>query len=141
MAAALSDGPFNRRGKGGPVSEIDLRFFLDDEPEPAEAPAAAPLDDVPLSNTLQRVAKTALNKLDEVLAIPLPDPSDSSFGNVSRALTAAANTAIGAQLRVDETAMRIRQDDVMPRLLEILEREQRKLTALEQVPRERDGES
>lgn len=73
------------------------------------------------------MASTALDKLDEVLAIPLPDPSDPSFGNLSRAQTAAANTAIGAQLRVDETTMRARQTDVMPRLLDILEREQRKL--------------
>jgi hypothetical protein len=126
------------------VSEIDLRFFLDDaEPEPVAAKAPVPVDDVPLANKLERVASTALDKLDEVLAIPLPDPGDPTFGNLSRAQTAAANTAIGAQLRVDETALRARQTDMMPRLLEILAREERKLPVIEdkvaQVPRERGG--
>jgi hypothetical protein len=112
------------------------------------AKAPVPVDAVPLANKLERVASTALDKLDEVLAIPLPDPSDPTFGNLSRAQTAAANTAIGAQLRVDDTRLRNRQADVMPRLLEILEREARKLTALdekvlqvEQASRERGGES
>src|SRR5438045_1625960 len=103
------------------MREIDLRFFLEDEePAPLAATAPVPVDDVPLASKLERVASTALDKLDEVLAIPLPDPGDPSFGNLSRAQTAAANTAIGAQLRVDETAMRARQTDMMPRLLEIL---------------------
>jgi hypothetical protein len=115
------------------VSEIDLRYFLDDEAPAAVAASApvaadeAPVDGAPLAVKLERVASTALDKLNEVLALPLPDPSDPSFGNLSRAQTAAANTAIGAQLRVDETKMRARQADVMPRLLEILEREERKL--------------
>jgi len=132
------------------VSEIDLKYFLDDEEEPAPlaGKAPAPVDDVPLANKLERVASTALDKLDEVLAIPLPDPGDPTWGNLSRAQTAAANTAIGAQLRVGEAALRARQTDIMPRLLEILSREEKKLTALdekvlqvEQVSRERDGES
>jgi hypothetical protein len=129
------------------VSEIDLKFFLDDEePEPLAAKAPVPVDDVPLANKLERVASTALDKLDEVLAIPLPAPNDPSFGNVARAQSAAANTAINAQLRVDETAMKARQTDMMPRLLQILEHEQRKLAALgekqvPQVSRERDGGS
>jgi hypothetical protein len=113
------------------VREIDLRYFLDDEEEPAplaaDAPVPVPVGDASLAGKLARVASTALDKLNEVLAIPLPDPSDASFGNLSRAQTAAANTAIGAQLRVGEAAMRARHDDVMPRLLDILEREQRKL--------------
>ena len=124
------------------MREIDLRYFLDNDEElvPLAAEAPVPVDDnvlVPavdasLPGKLKRVASTALDKLNEVLAIPLPDPSDPSFGNLSRAQTAAANTAIGAQLRVDETAMRARQgDDVMPRLLDIIEREQRKLASLE----------
>jgi hypothetical protein len=115
------------------VREIDLRFFLNDAPEPLAAKAPVPLDDVPLANKLERVASTALDKIDEVLRLPLPDPSEATFGNVSRAQSAAANSALNAQLRVGEAAMRIRQDDVMPRLIQILEREQRKLTALEQV--------
>jgi hypothetical protein len=127
------------------VREIDLRYFLgDEEPEPLAAKAPVPADDVPLATKLERVASTALDKLDEVLAIPLPDLSDSNFGNLSRAQTAAANTAINAQLRVGEAAMRARETDVMPRLLEILEREQRKLAALDekqvpQVPHVQDG--
>jgi hypothetical protein len=110
------------------VSEIDLRFFLDgDAPEPLVPVDAVPADAVPLAAKLERVASNALDKLDEVLGIPLPDPSDPSFGNLSRAQSAAANTAINAQLRVDETALRARQTDMMPRLLEILAREERKL--------------
>jgi hypothetical protein len=130
------------------VREIDLKFFLDGDGEPEPSKAPVPVNDVPLANKLERVASTALDKMEEVLAIPLPDPCDSSFGNLSRAQTAAANTVIGAQLRVGEAAMRVRHDDVMPRLLSIIETEQRKLTALEekvsqveQVPRARDGGS
>jgi hypothetical protein len=131
MAPELPDGPFSRRGKGGPVSDIDLRFFLEDEePAPVAARAQVPAEAVPLAAKLERVASTALDKIDEILRVPLPDPSDASFGNVSRSQTAAANTAIGAQLRVDETAMRTRETDVMPRLLHIIECEQRKLAAL-----------
>jgi hypothetical protein len=124
------------------VSEIDLRFFLDgEEPEPLAAEAPVPVDAVPLATKLEHVASTALDKLNEVLALPLPDPGDPSFGNLSRAQTAAANTAIGAQLRVDETAMRARQTDMMPRLLEILAREERKLAALSGADNTlRDGE-
>jgi hypothetical protein len=135
------------------MREIDMRFFLDDEepasladtvPVPVDDKAPVPVVDASLAGKLKRTASTALDKLNEVLEIPLPDPSDPSFGNVSRAQSAAANTAIGAQLRVDETAMRARQgDDVMPRLLEILAREERKLAALEerasQVERDRSG--
>lgn len=105
------------------------------------AKAPAPVDAVPLASKLERVAAIALDKVEEVLGIPLPDPGDPTFGNLSRAQTAAANTAINAQLRVDETALRARQTDMMPRLLEILAREERKLAALgeEQVPRVRGG--
>jgi hypothetical protein len=113
------------------VSEIDLRFFLDDEEPLAARAPVLPVDDVPLANKLERVASTALDKLDEILAIPLPDPSDPTFGNLSRAQSAAANTAINAQLRVGEAAMRARHDDVMPRLLDILEREERKLDLMD----------
>jgi hypothetical protein len=118
------------------MREIDLRYFLEDEePAPAagtpvlvdDARAPVPADDASLAGKLERVAATALDKLDQVLSIPLLDPSDPAFGNVSRAQTAAANTAINAQLRVGEAAMRARRDDVMPRLLDILEREERKL--------------
>ena len=82
------------------MSEIDLRYFLDDEAPAAVAASApvaadeAPVDGAPLAVKLERVASTALDKLNEVLALPLPDPSDPSFGNLSRAQTAAANTEI-----------------------------------------------
>jgi hypothetical protein len=116
------------------MREIDLKYFLDDaEPAPltAEAPVPVPVEAVPLAAKLERVASTALTKLDEVLAIALPDPNDPSFGNLSRAQTAAANTAINAQLRVDDTRLRARQTDMMPRLLEILAREERKLDLMD----------
>ena len=109
-----------------------MRFFLDEDPAPLADTVPVPVDDrvpVPaddasLAGKLERVAAQALDKVHEVLSLPLPDPGDPSFGNLSRAQSAAANTAINAQLRVGETAMR---DDVLPRLLDILEREQRKL--------------
>lgn len=123
------------------MREIDLRYFLDEDEEPAPVAANVPVpvedkvpspaDDTSLAGKLKGVASTALDKLNEVLSIPLPDPADPSFGNLSRAQTAAANTAIGAQLRVDETAMRARQGDALPRLLDILEREQRKLDLMD----------
>jgi len=70
------------------------------------------------------------------LGVPVTDPSN---GNVLRAQTTAAATAVNAQLRADETKMRqVQKADVMARLLEIMKVEQAKL--LEMEPRLRKEE-
>jgi hypothetical protein len=118
------------------VREIDLRFFLDDEePEPLAAKAPVPVDDappddVPLADKLNYAAARGLDKITELLAVPLPNADAPEFGNVSRVQVTAANAAIGARLRVDENSLRARATDALPRLLEVLNREEQRLAAL-----------
>jgi len=87
-----------------------------------------------LASRLEAVAGQGLEKVSHILALP----TDPSNGNVLRAQTAAANIAIGAQIRVDENRLRERRNDVLPellrrigeeeaRLLEATAREERKL--------------
>lgn len=111
------------------MSEIDLRDFFDETPEPTGEVPAPVADDAPLGTMLERVSKRAIAKLEEILTLPLPPVYAEGFGNVSRVQTAAANSVIAAQVKVDETALKARQTDVLPRLLAIIEREARKLDA------------
>jgi hypothetical protein len=59
-----------------------------------------------LGAKLERATDRALDTTLEILDLPLPDPDNPSFGPVSRAKNAAANTVINGQLKADENAMR-----------------------------------
>ena len=69
-----------------------------------EAPAAevATTGERTLAPDLERVTRLALQKVEQILSIP----TDRSDGNLLRAQTVAAATAVNAQLRADETRLR-----------------------------------
>ena len=52
------------------------------------------------------------------MGLPL-DPDHPAFGPVLRAQTAAANTALSTQAKVDESALRKQEYDRMPELLRL----------------------
>jgi hypothetical protein len=77
-----------------------------------------------LALELETATRLGLRKLRQILALPT-DPSD---GNILRAQTSAAATAVNAQLRADETRMKQAQSsDVMERILEAIARAERQI--------------
>ena len=77
---------------------------------------------LPLAAKLEAVTSRAIDKIDQILALPL-DRDDACFGNVLRAQTAAANTALCVQAKVDEQRLRQAKcgEDTFKRLLELIE--------------------
>jgi hypothetical protein len=58
-------------------------------------------------------------------------PTNHADGNLLRAQTAAAGIAVNAQLRADETRLRVKvQGDVLERLLKAIEREKGQIKKL-----------
>jgi hypothetical protein len=85
-------------------------------------PTAADENDLPAK--LDAVTARALNKLDEFLALPI----DTADGNRTRAQTAAINTALTTQSRVDEMRLRARSNpDIMSKIIELMKEEELKL--------------
>jgi len=103
------------------------------EPEPPLPPAptladtVAPDDPNRLAVMLDAVSARALAKLDEFLSLPI----DTSDGNRTRAQSAAINTALATQSKVDELKLRARSSpDVIPKILEMMRAEKERLRAL-----------
>ena len=71
-----------------------------------------------LASRLETISSKAVEKLDEIMGLPL-DPDHPAFAPVLRAQTAAANTALSTQAKVDETALRKQEHDRMPELLRL----------------------
>jgi hypothetical protein len=86
-------------------------------------------DQSPLATKLEAISEHAIDKLDEILSLPL-DPSDSQFAGLLRAQNSAATTALLTQVRVDDFRLRVQQTDMLPRILAIMERERAKLPKL-----------
>ena len=63
-----------------------------------------------LASELEAVTRLGLQKLDHILRLP----TDPGNGNILRAQTTAAATAVNAQLRADETKMKQVQKAVTP---------------------------
>jgi hypothetical protein len=105
-------------------------------PKSADRSNVPDQDQSPLATKLEGISERALAKLDEILSLPL-DPADSQFAGLLRAQNAAASTTLNTQTRVDDFRLRHRQADVLPRILEIMEREKLKLP--KQSPDHRDG--
>jgi hypothetical protein len=87
-----------------------------------EEPAAevATTGEATLAPELERVTRLGLQKLEQILRIP----TDRGDGNLLRAQTAAATTALNTQLRADEARLREkRSDDTIKRLLELIAQE------------------
>jgi hypothetical protein len=81
-----------------------------------------------LAPQLEALTHMALRKLQQILAVP----TDRTDGNLLRAQTAAAATAVTAQLRADETKMKqLQRGDVLERLLQAIAREKAGLEGTE----------
>jgi hypothetical protein len=113
------------------------RFYLppNNEAQQASAPQSSPTpgdvdpnDPNRLAVMLDAVSAHALTKLDEFLTLPI----DTSDGNRTRAQSAAINTALATQAKVDELKLRARHSvDLMPKIIKMLKEEQEKLRLLE----------
>ena len=94
----------------------------------------ASVEKATLAIELEAVTRLGLQKLDHILRLP----TDPGNGNILRAQTTAAATAVNAQLRADETKMKQAQKgDVIARLLEIMEIEQAKLIEMDRAKLEK----
>jgi hypothetical protein len=107
--------------------EVDIEFT-----EQCSTPAAVPgkrgKDYVragspeELAKRLEAVCKLSLSKIEEILSLPV-DPDN---GNTLRALTACASAALQAQLRADESRLKVRSNnDALARLLKIIGQERK----------------
>jgi hypothetical protein len=88
-----------------------------------------------LAIELEAVTRLGLQKLDHILRLP----TDPGNGNILRAQTTAAATAVNAQLRADETKMKqVQRADVIADLLKIMEIEQAKLMEMDRAKLEKE---
>jgi hypothetical protein len=90
-----------------------------------EDPAAevATIGESTLARELDRVTRLALQKVEQILSIP----TDRSDGNLLRAQTVAAATAVNAQLRADETRLREQRsgNNLIPEMLKAIKLQER----------------
>jgi hypothetical protein len=97
-------------------------------PVPTLADTVTPDDPNRLAVMLDAVSARALAKLDEFLSLPI----DTSDGNRTRAQSAAINTALATQAKVDEMSLRARSSpDIMAKIIQLMDEEQEKLRLLE----------
>jgi hypothetical protein len=88
-----------------------------------------------LPNELEAVTRLGLQKLDHILRLP----TDPRNGNILRAQTTAAATAVNAQLRADDTKMKqVQKADMLARLLEIMAAEEAKLMEMDRAKLEKE---
>lgn len=102
-----------------PVPETQQSIAYAPAGTAVETPAANADGKSGLATRLESVSGKAVNKLDEIMALPL-DPEDPHFGGVLRAQVGAANTALTTQVKVDETALRRQALDRLPALLKLV---------------------
>jgi hypothetical protein len=89
-----------------------------------------------LAIELEAVTRLGLQKLDHILRLP----TDPGNGNILRAQTTAAATAVNAQLRADETKMKqVQRADVIADLLKIMEVERAKLMEMDRAELEKEA--
>jgi hypothetical protein len=100
-----------------------------------EAPVVeASVEKGTLAIELEAVTRLGLQKLDQILRLP----TDPGNGNILRAQTTAAATAVNAQLRADETKMKqVQKGDIIARLLETMEVERAKLMEMDRAKLEK----
>jgi hypothetical protein len=71
-----------------------------------------------LATKLETVSDQALDKLAEIMSLPLVN-GDPAFASVLRSQTTAAGVALNTQVRVDEVALRKQEHDRVPELLRL----------------------
>ena len=132
---SASDAPVSDFGRDVAPAPADP---LLDEPVSADAQIGSPpalvqtAETMPAQEVLPRkleaVTLLGLQKLEQILRIP----TNHADGNLLRAQVTAAGAAIHAQVRVDETKMRQKQQgDVLERLLKVMAEEKKKRAAEE----------
>jgi len=90
------------------------------------------------------VPRDMANKLEDVTQLALEKilPTDRTDGNILRAQTSAAATAINAQLRADEARLRQKSEgDVLDRLLKAIGKEKKRRKEMEDEKRRRAKEA
>ena len=95
-------------------------------PEPAGAVVAANEDG---AGQLSELLELSLAKCKEILELPL-SADDDDFSAILRAQVSSIQTVFNAQLRADEGRLRSRALDMMPKILERIDREEAKLLNL-----------
>ena len=118
---------------GGPILDISasdepVESVSTDAPALVQTAEAATTAQEMLPRKLEAVTLLGLQKLEQILRIP----TNRADGNLLRAQVTAAGAAIHAQVRVDETKMRQKQQgDVLERLLKVMAEEKKKRAAEE----------
>jgi hypothetical protein len=107
--------------------------------EPGTSSDTAPIPERPdqnnktaLATKLESVSDQALDKLAEIMGLPLAN-SDPAFASVLRSQTTAAGVALNTQVRVDEVALRKQERDRMPELLRLAAEVRARLPPLEEL--------
>jgi hypothetical protein len=85
-----------------------------------------------LATKLEAISDQALDKLAEILSLPLVD-GDPAFASLLRSQTTAAGVALNTQVRVDEVALRKQEADRMPELLRLAAEVRAKLPPLQEL--------
>ena len=85
-----------------------------------------------LATKLEAVSDQALDKLAEIMSLPLVD-GDPAFASLLRSQTTAAGVALNTQVRVDEVALRKQEHDRMPELLRLAAEVRARLPPLEEL--------
>ena len=85
-----------------------------------------------LATKLEAVSDQALDKLAEIMSLPLVD-GDPGFASLLRSQTTAAGVALNTQVRVDEVALRKQEHDRMPELLRLAAEVRARLPPLEEL--------
>ncbi len=78
---------------------------------------------------LSELLELSLAKCKEILELPLSTDNDD-FASVLRAQVSSIQTVFNAQLRADEGRLRARALDMMPKILERMAQEEKKLLLL-----------
>jgi hypothetical protein len=89
-----------------------------------------------LATKLDAVSDQALDKLAEIMSLPLVD-GDPAFASLLRSQTTAAGVALNTQVRVDEVALRKQEQDRMPELLRLAAEVRARLPPLEELEKPR----
>lgn len=88
--------------------------------EPAQRTVESVLD---ATGKLERITDKALDFMEEML----DSPTDWAEPKMVNAKITVAQAVINTQTKVDETRLRRRQTDILPKLLEIMSREEKRL--------------
>lgn len=100
-----------------------------------EPPLEETVENGALAIELEAVTRLGLQKLDHILRLP----TDSANGNILRAQTTAAATAVNAQLRADETKLKqVQKGDTLAQLIKIMEIEKAKLIEMDRAKLEKE---